>query len=106
MCYVNMCGTTLTSKIPVADTFMELFKVNQLTLVHGREGGFDYVQPDSWGVKLSLLHFEPAAWPEKLIKIRQVLDEVMTAYTLSWRKRMVKYADQAFRAGSMGASSL
>ena len=100
--YVNMCGTTLTSKIPVAATFMELFRANQLTLVHGREGGFDFVQPDSWGVKLSLLHFEPATWPEKLVKLRAVLDEVMTSYTLAWRKRMVKYADQAFKAGSMG----
>jgi len=100
--YVNLCQTTMTSKIPVADTFMALFRRNELTLVNGREGGFDYVQPDSWGVKLSLLHLQPATWPESLVKLAQVLDEVMPAFSANWRKRMVKYADQAYKAGSMG----
>ena len=100
--YVNMCQTTMTSKIPVADTFMALFRRNELTLVNGREGGFDYIQPDSWGVKLSLLHLQPATWPESLVKLGQVLDSVMSAFSANWRKRMVKYADQAYKAGSMG----
>ena len=53
--YINMAAETTTSKIQVAEAFMELFRVNNLTLVNQTEGGFKVLSPDSWSVRLSLL---------------------------------------------------
>ena len=107
--WVNMAGETTTSGIKVADAFLDLFKVNNLTLYTRREGKYDVISPDSYSVKLSLLGV-PEGYLELLDR---ALTATFTALTgrsqgqgAPWnlRSRLLQYADQAKRAETGGTS--
>ena len=54
--WVDMADVSRGSKIPIADTYRQLWATYGLTICPPRvEGGFSVEQPDSWTVKLSLL---------------------------------------------------
>jgi hypothetical protein len=104
-----MAGETTTSGIKVADAFLDLFKVNNLTLSTRREGKYDVISPDSYSVKLSLLGV-PEGYLELLDR---ALTATFTALTgrsqgqgAPWnlRSRLLQYADQAKRAETGGTS--
>ena len=81
---------------------MNLFEGSGLTLARGAEGGFEFIQPDSWSVKLSLLAV-PGDFTPKLNAVLWVEEK------LGWdpgyskiRARMVKYATDAHSATTGG----
>ena len=98
--YINMAAETTTSKIQVAEAFMELFRVNNLTLVNQTEGGFKVLSPDSWSVRLSLLGL-----PEDFERqLERALGEYagFDPMAPALLKRLLKYAKQAWKATTGG----
>ena len=98
--YINMAAETTTSKIQVAEAFMELFRVNNLTLVNQTEGGFKVLSPDSWSVRLSLLGL-----PEDFERqLERALGEYagFDPMAPALLKRLLKYATQAWKATTGG----
>ena len=95
-----MAGETSTSHIRVAEAYADIFKQHGLTLATGVEGGFSYVQPDSWSVKLSLL-----ALPEDyLFRLDAALSEYGGADkgVRPRKERLLKYAKDAREASTGG----
>ena len=84
----------------VAEAYADIFKQHGLTLATGVEGGFSYVQPDSWSVKLSLL-----ALPEDYLSR---LDAALSEYggadkgVRPRKERLLKYAKDAREASTGG----
>ena len=100
--WINMSAVTEVSKIPVADCYMNLFKGSGVTLARGVEGGFEFIQPDSWSVKLSLLAV-PSDFAAKLNAVLWV--EEKSGWDPGYSKiraRMVKYATDAYSATTGG----
>ena len=100
--WVNMAGETTTSRVQVAEEYMNLFKTNGLKLASGEEGGFTYIQPDSWSVKLSLLGVPS----DYLVRMERALSAYGTADPgMTPRKdRYLKYAKDAKEATTGGAA--
>ena len=98
--WINMIGVTKQSKLDVAGAYMDLFKQNGLTLFTGREGGFEYIQPDSWSVKLSLLG-QPSGFAARL---ERALAETARTHKVLYPlvTRLVKYATDAYAATTGG----
>ena len=99
--WVNMAGETLTTRIPVATYFMDLFKNNKLSLATGSEGGFAFIQPDSWAVKLSLLAV-PHDFVRRLSGVLDQYSKTAQASSVSYRTRLIKYAEDAERSTTGG----
>ena len=98
--WVNMAGETAVSKVPVAKTYAELFRLHGLTTVKGVEGGFEFIQPDSWAVKLSLLA-PPEDYEQRLKRVLEGYARV-DPESQPLVARMLKYARDAVGAGSKG----
>ena len=98
--YINMAAETTTSKVQVAEAFMELFRVNNLTLVNQTEGGFKVLSPDSWSVRLSLLGLSEGFDKQLERALREYAGYDPMAPALL--KRLLKYAQQAWRATTGG----
>ena len=98
--WVNMAGETAVSKVQVAKAYKDLFFTNGLSTVRGREGGFEFIQPDSWSVKLSLLAM-PADFTTRL---ERVLEQTMPQQGKKINERLVQYARDAEKATSKGES--
>ena len=95
-----MCGKTLGSGIEVARAYMSLFNVNQLTTHSRVVAGFEELQPDSWSVKVSLLHVRPEERPRFLNALRGVVNSCLPRYPEQLRGRIIKYASDAAEAKS------
>ena len=103
---VSACFTsTLTGESEhagqVAESFMELFRVNSLSLVNQTEGGFKVLSPvDSWSVRLSLLGLSEG--------FERQLERALGEYSgydpmaPALLKRLLQYAKQAWKATTGG----
>ena len=89
--WVNMAGETLTSHIPVATFFMDLFKTQGISLATTREGGFELIQPDLWSVKLSLLSL-PEDFAARLRDVLNAYEKTVESRGTGYCKRLLKYA--------------
>ena len=79
---------------------MNLFNVNQLTTNSRVVAGFEELQPDSWSVKVSLLHVRPEERTRFLTALRGVVNSCLPRYPEQLRARIVKYASDAAEARS------
>ena len=83
-----------------AESYMELFRVNSLSLVNQTEGGFKVLSPDSWSVRLSLLGLTEG--------FERQLERALGEYAgydpmaPALLKRLLQYAKQAWKATTGG----
>ena len=98
--YVNIAAESTTSKIQVAEMYMELFKVNGLALATQTEGGYKVICPDSWSVRLSLLGMQPGFERQLELALKDYAQYDPKAPPLL--KRLILYAVQAHKATTGG----